>query len=189
MRTHPPKYMYKVRGDLFHLIIDGIDIDFASPYELYTYEHYMYVKQYLDYYTAEDVKGIEVMSTMKYSSKYTYRFVGPLAIPGNDFFVEVTTRGGSGPFLKKTPGLYIYRPLAFAPKKQFYSPRYIVKNDHGFVDARSTIYWTANVITDKDGKANVFFYTADKPGTYTLLIDGCDMNGNIESIRKKITVK
>ena len=188
-RSHPPRYMYKINFNLFHLIIDGINIDFGSPYELYTYDHYIYVKQYLDYYTAEDIKGIEVMSTAKYSTSYTRRFEGMLAIPFDQIFVEVTTRGGSGPFLKKTPGLYVYRPLAFAPKKQFYSPRYVTKNDHLFVDARSTIYWTANVITDKGGKAGISFYTADKPGTYTLLIDGCDMNGNVESIRKKITVK
>src|SRR6185437_13537970 len=170
-------------------IIDGIDIDYAYMGALDSYDHYLYVKQYLAYYTTEDIKGIEVMYSSKYGSTYAHTFVSPMASSFDHAFVEVTTRGGSGPFLTKTPGLYVYRPPTFAPQKQFYSPKYTTKNDHLLIDTRTTIYWTANIITDKDGKARFSFYTADKAGTYTLLMNGCDMNGNLESVRKKIVVK
>ena len=182
-------YGYTINFAFFHLIIDGINIDFGYQGPLYTYDHYKYVEQYLDYYKAEDIKGIEVMKSSKYTAKYKRNFLGNYDPIIEHAFVEVTTHGGAGPFLKKTPGLYMYRPMAFAPQKQFYSPKYIAKPDKLFLDTRSTIYWTANIITDKDGKARFSFYTADKPGTYTLLMDGCDMNGDLESIQRKMIVK
>jgi hypothetical protein len=45
------------------------------------------------------------------------------------------------------------------------------------------------VLTDKNGKARISFYTADKPGTYTLILEGSDMNGNIGSSRWTMTVQ
>ncbi len=182
-------YIYKIGFKYFHLIIDGVNIDFGNPYQLYTYNHYHYVKQYLDNYKAEDIKGIEMMISSKYVDKYKRYFLGNYDPEIEHVFVEVTTYAGTGPYLQKTPGMFIYQPLAFAPQKEFYLPKYTVKVDKLLPDTRSTIYWMANIITDKDGKAKLSFYTADKPGTYTLLMDGCDMNGNVESIRKKITIK
>jgi hypothetical protein len=38
------------------------------------------------------------------------------------------------------------------------------------------------------GKAVVSFYTSSKPGTYTVVIEGSDMNGHIVSTIKKIEV-
>lgn len=182
-------YSYFIRDQFFHLIIDGVDIDWAKQVQFGTYEYELYVKQFLDYYTAEDIKGIEVMQSAKYAGRYVQTFLGPFDIPFDNAFVEVTTYSGSGPYLKKTPGMYLYKPLPFCPQMQFYSPKYDLKNDTTFVDTRSTIYWTPNVITDKNGKATLSFYTADHAGSYTLLIEGTDMNGNIESTSQKIIVK
>ena len=47
------------------------------------------------------------------------------------------------------------------------------------IDARSTIYWDPDIITDKDGKASFEFYNADTKGTYRVVIEGIDDNGNI----------
>lgn len=182
-------YWYFIEDRFFHLIIDGVDIDWAKPVPFGTPDYQRYVKQFLDYYTAEDIKGIEVMKSSKYSGAYVQTFLGPWDLPWDNAFVEVTTYGGSGPFLKKTPGVYLYKPLAFCPQMQFYSPKYHSKDDTSFVDTRTTIYWAPNIITDKNGKAKLSFYTADHPGTYTVLIEGSDMNGNIESASQKITVR
>jgi hypothetical protein len=64
-----------------------------------------------------------------------------------------------------------------------------VKTRGHSIDARSTIYWKPDILTGKDGKARVSFYTADKPGTYTVILEGCDMNGHLTSIRRKMTVQ
>jgi len=55
-------------------------------------------------------------------------------------------------------------------------------------DLRSTIHWEPNVITDRDGKATVSFYSADKPADYTATIEGTDLNGNLGYSSKKIKV-
>ena len=56
------------------------------------------------------------------------------------------------------------------------------------MDTRTTLYWTPNVITDKAGSATVRFYTGDKNGTYTFIMQGSDMDGNLGALRGKITV-
>ena len=46
-------------------------------------------------------------------------------------------------------------------------------------DLRSTIYWNPNIITDKDGKASFEYFNADGKGTYRMVIEGIDADGNI----------
>ena len=74
--------------------------------------------------------------------------------------------------------LHIYKPLAPAYPKQFYRPKYAVK-DFTVPDLRSTIHWEPNIITNSEGKAFVSFYAADQPGSYTVIVEGSDMNGNL----------
>lgn len=108
------------------------------------------------------------MKSSKYAGRYVQSFLWPFDIPFDNAFVEVTTYGGSGPYLKKTPGMYLYKPLPFCPQMQFYSPKYNSKDDSSFVDPRSTIYWTSNIVTDKNRKATLSFYTADHAGSLHL---------------------
>jgi hypothetical protein len=135
-------------------------------------ERYTYIKNYLDYYTAEEIVGIEFMFNPKYNRAYTW------AIKAKEFdkyaFIEITTRSKRGPFMKVTPGTYLYKPLAFTMPKQFYSPKYTVKNKNTALgtDLRSTVHWEPKVITDASGKATVSFYTADKAVNYTVVMEG-----------------
>ncbi|MEN0056040.1 MAG: hypothetical protein AAGC65_20350 [Mucilaginibacter sp.] len=183
-------YLYFIHDQFLHFVIDGVNIDFAYPgFGTDPTDYLRYVKDYLDGYTAEDIKGIELMKSSKYVSAYFSHFLNPLDnITFDHAFIEITTYSGSGPFLKKTPGVYIYKPIAFAAQKEFYSPKYTIKTDRSLLDTQSTIYWSPNIITDK-GRAQFSFYTADKPSNYTLLMDGTDMNGNVIGIRQKIEVK
>lgn len=94
------------------------------------------------------------------------------------YMFDISTRGGKGPWVAQSPsGIYVYKPLPLYFGKEFYSPKYTVDKNLSQVDLRSTIYWNANVVTDKDGKAKVSFYTADLPGTYTIKIEGTDLAG------------
>ncbi|RZL50974.1 MAG: carboxypeptidase regulatory-like domain-containing protein [Pedobacter sp.] len=108
----------------------------------------------------------------------------------NYYFLDITTRGGKGPWIAPTPGRYIYRPLPIYIAKEFYSPKYAVK-DNSVQDYRSTIFWDANVVTDENGKAKISFYTADKPSTYTIKVEGTDLFGRFgyQGSRLKIVSK
>jgi hypothetical protein len=185
---------YFIYDKLISIFIDGLSIDkFFSPPdqrdkeddESYRYRlvsaRYIYIKNYLDYYTAEDVVGIEFMFNSKYNREYAWAIKqSPLKFD-KTAFIEITTRSKQGPFMKVTPGTYLYKPLAFTLPKQFYSPKYNVttKDTAPGTDMRSTIFWEPNIITDASGKATVSFYSADKTTDYSVIIEGTDMSGGL----------
>ncbi|MCY1529737.1 hypothetical protein D9M68_649010 [compost metagenome] len=172
---------FAVGFNVLKLIIDGIDVDFAySPDEdsKVPDEYYYFMKTYLDYYQAEDITGIEVMESKRNGSNYRFRFINPLD-EADYTFVEVTTKTGSGPFLKKANNMYLLRPLTYGDTKVFYSPRYTstTKTDKS-PDLRSTIFWQPNILSNDQGKAEVSFFSADRKGSYTVWVEGTDLQGN-----------
>jgi hypothetical protein len=178
---------YGINFLVTHLIIDGIEIDFFADGTL---SRELFYKQYLDYYDAEEIKGIEVMTSGKYQLNYSSRFINDPMSPFFDHtFIEVTTRGSQGPFMKKAVGTYVYRPMPYAIPKAFYTPKYKPGTVVDMTDIRSTIYWAPDVATDQNGKATVSFYTADNPGFYTITIEGCDMQGSVGTKTTTIKVK
>ncbi len=122
------------------------DIPFQTNHSLFTY------------LKAEDVKHIALHKRC------------------GSYLLEITTRSGSGPWIAKSAnGIYIYKPLPLSIGKQFYSPKYTPEKNSPTTDLRATIYWNANVVTDKAGKASVSFYAADLPGSYTVKVEGTDL--------------
>ncbi|MEJ5994911.1 hypothetical protein WG904_10825 [Pedobacter sp. Du54] len=107
----------------------------------------------------------------------------------NSFFLDITTRSGKGPWIAPTKGGYVYRPQPSYVPKEFYSPKYGVNKSLGLPDLRSTIFWDANVVTDENGKAKLSFYAADLPGSYTIKIEGTDLQGRFGYQKSTITIK
>jgi len=195
----PWRVGYMINAQEVHFIIDGIDLDYfynddgeLGPYDT---KRYQYINSYLDYFTAEDITGIELMSNDKYAANYDIEFdrYKDRMVPGrvNSFaYLEITTRAKQGPFMKVVPGTYLYKTLAFTLPKQFYSPKYSVKNKNTAIDTdlRSTIYWEPNIVTDKQGKATVSFYASDRPGSYTVIVEGSDLDGGMGSVVQKLVM-
>jgi hypothetical protein len=180
------KDWYFIKGKPIKFIVDG-----ASVYQVYTPSGAAFndITNYLKSHTAEDLKGIEVLSSTKYAMKYIPMAWGPIVSISDVAFVEITTRSGHGPDIDNTPGMYLYKPLAISWPKQFYKPKYTVNDTTKHLpDLRSTIAWEPNIITGADGKAMVWFYAADKPTTYTIITEGIDFNGNLGCKRQKITI-
>jgi len=96
--------------------------------------------------------------------------------------VLLTTFSGTGWHRINKPDVAFYRPLPVMYPQDFYRPKYVTANASDMnPDLRATIHWEPNVVTDAQGKANVSFYTADIPGSYTVTIEGSNMNGVIGS--------
>ena len=193
----PWRKSYTMRGQEVRFIVDGIDLDrsYDDRGELPPFDskRFLFVKNFLDYTTAEDITGIELMLNLKYTGNYS-RFEpnkDRMGRMGAFAYLEITTRTKQGPFNKFTPGTYLYKPIPFSLPKEFYSPKYTVKNKNIAVgaDLRSTIFWEPNIITDKDGKATVSFYSADKRAKYNILIEGADLGGQIGLGKGQITIK
>jgi hypothetical protein len=170
---------YFVKYKWARIFVDGIEIDPLITHPLTPYV--LNFTQFLESQTAEDIKGIEINLTSKYVTNYERRFGGyrdPIIL--QYAFIEVTTRSGHGPFIDNTPGIYLHKPLPLTWPKQFYKPKYTVNDiaKHS-PDLRSTIDWEPNVTTNANGEAKLWFYAADKPSIYTVIIEGTDMNGNL----------
>lgn len=132
------------------------------------------------------------MQTNKYTGKYGQEYIltaNAKASINAYAFIEVTTFSGNGAYLKHQTGIYLFKPLSFTSAAQFYSSAYRVMTDTTLADTRSTIYWNPNIITYKNGKATISFYTGPKAGRYTLLLEGTDLNGQFAGERKKITIE
>ena len=187
----PPHYprWYYINFKKIFFVIDGIMLN-----DTFESLDFMSLRIYLQSHNAEDIKGIEVMASLKYNAKYKGRFLPADSVmdldPHKDqAYIEITTRSGHGPIIDNTPGMYLYKPLALSWPKQFYKPKYTVKNNVGRLpDLRSTIDWEPNIVTDKNGEATVSFYAADRPTTYTIIIEGTDFNGNLGFKTQKITI-
>lgn len=179
---------YYVDFSKVKLVIDGTDVDFFfDPYG--SIDHFQFIKNYLDYYSAEDIKGIEVMRSAGYFNSYRVEYLDPRDI--TDYvFLEVSTRTGQGPFLKKSGNLYLHKPMDYGDNKTFYSPKYTIQNRADKKpDFRSTLYWSPNLLTDNNGTGTFSFFSADKKGSYTIWIEGSDMEGNMGFKTMKLEIK
>ncbi len=184
--TSSDNMRYVMMNRFIHLVIDGLDIHEIGSTE----------EDYMDYITAEDIKGIEIMESTKYAMAYDDSIIKKLVgCPSKDcppppVYLEVTTRSGNGAFMRKTPGIFLYRPLAYSFPDEFYRPRYPIREENPpLADMRSTIHWQPDIITDQKGKARVSFYSADQKGSYTLILEGADMAGRIGFKRQKIRIE
>lgn len=180
-----------VNSDMARFVFDGVEIDFFyEPSSIIgdQQEYYNFVKSFLDYYYAEDIRGIEILAS-GYSFSYKSKFKNPL--DENTYtFIEITTKSGAGPFLKKSANMFMLKPINYGSDKVFYSPKYASKTTSNTLpDYRSTIYWNPNVVTNAAGEASFSFYAADKKGTYTVWLEGTDTDGNFGYSTLKLTIK
>lgn len=98
----------------------------------------------------------------------------------------ITTRSNAGLTATSSIGTYAFRPLPIQVPKVFYAPKYNVKSNRANVS--STIYWEPNLITDVNGSAKLSFFAAGHPGSYTVIIEGTDMQGHFGVTTGKIIV-
>jgi len=190
---------YLLQNAEVKFVIDGMDVDFfysETPGLSDINDHGNYLKNQLQHFTAEDIKGIEVMSSIGFTERYKSRYMSTeermaLSQKGRDVaYIEITTRGGHGPLQKKTPGTYVYKPIPFVWPRTFYRPRYIATDvNQPMKDLRATIHWVPDVVTDENGKARVSFYAADQAGTYTAVIAGSDMLGGIGCQQQQLEIR
>ncbi|MBS1527714.1 MAG: hypothetical protein JST19_18860 [Bacteroidetes bacterium] len=126
----------------------------------------------------DDIYSIEVLRSGIARSIYGSSIAGGGAL-------VVTTRREADPkyVTSQTPaGLITYPFQGYHKARVFYSPRYDrPKAENDPPDTRTTIYWSPNIITDKNGKASFEYYNADTKGTYRVVVEGIDDQGRIGS--------
>jgi hypothetical protein len=76
-------------------------------------------------------------------------------------------------------------------QREFYSPAYETKEqlEKRIPDFRNTLLWSPDIITDRDGKTMIQFYTSDRPGKYIVVLQGMSAGGNFVSAHTFFEVK
>ena len=81
-----------------------------------------------------------------------------------------------------------YEGLQF--QREFYSPIYETTEERNsrIPDLRNVLYWSPDILTDREGRQQLSFYTSDLPGRYTILLQGITAEGKASSVRTSFSV-
>jgi TonB-dependent SusC/RagA subfamily outer membrane receptor len=140
------------------LIVDGVTMDPGD----------------LKYLKADDIEAIEILTSGMNTAVY-----GSNGAAG--VIVITTKRGGEDVILPgPTPGTVTYLAKGYYKSRDFYSPKYeAVAGNEEKASFTTTVFWKPDIITDKDGKASLEFFNADSKGTYRVVVEGIDSDGNL----------
>jgi hypothetical protein len=151
--AHPCAYV-NGKPSTVKVLLDGIKIDDDT----------------FDTLPPDIIESVEVLKGMEYRSVYGFEGSTPLLL--------INTKKGSYAAIT-SPNMATYMPKGYYKAREFYSPDYNVLKNKPTEDLRTTIYWNPNVATDKDGNATLEYFNADARGTYRVVIEGIDENGNV----------
>ncbi len=130
-----------------------------------------------------DASLVETVEVLKYAGTSLY------GVEGANGVLIITTRQEKGSFSNiAAVGVLPIAPMGFYQARTFYSPKYDYNNTMQ-PDGRSTIYWNPEIKPGKDGNASCSYYNADGTGTYKVVIEGIDSDGNIGRSVYRYTVK
>lgn len=96
--------------------------------------------------------------------------------------ISIYSYTGKGPnYIRKNRGIDTFYTQGFAPKVEFYTPKYENTNEYNWniPDLRSVVYWNPNLETDKEGNAKVEYYNGDNTEEMLIIVEGITKNGKI----------
>lgn len=122
-----------------------------------------------------DVQAIEVLRNAGSVGIYGGR-------GGNGVIIVTTKRGDeneyTGPITGR--GIKVLYPKGYLKARTFYSPRYDkVAENKQLADLRTTIFWKPDVLTRSNGKTSFEYFNAGTKGSYRVVVEGIDTDGNI----------
>lgn len=127
----------------------------------------------LDFISASDVETVEFFYNAN-AALYGVR--------GGHGVIVITTkvRGGLTEEEITSTGILPISVPGFYKARVFYSPKYENLEQAGNrPDLRSTIYWQPELVTDKNGQAVFNYFNADGMGSYRIVVEGIDEDGNL----------
>jgi hypothetical protein len=131
---------------------------------------------YLQNIPPTTIGSVEVLRTIGNTAIYGSR-------GGGGILLITTRRGGDYSTNLATlysPGIMTYTPKGFYSARQFYSPAYgDPKTNTVIADLRTTIHWAPAIFTDNDGNASFEYFNAGNKGTYRVVVEGINNDGNI----------
>ena len=129
----------------------------------------------VDYLSPASVETVEIL---KYNNGAIY------GLNSNGGVMVITTRqGGSSSNVESnemSPGIFSIHSNGYYKAREFYSPSYdVAKTLNNLPDNRTTVFWKPDVTTAANGNASFKYFNADGTGTYRVVVEGIDVNGDI----------
>ncbi|MFA6275119.1 MAG: TonB-dependent receptor plug domain-containing protein [Pedobacter sp.] len=157
-------YSMRANGGAMSIVLDGMNM--GSEF-------------HLDEIVVQDIESVEVLKSIANTAIY--------GSGGSSGVIIITTKRGAGTesnYNRYAPGIVTYAPKGYFQIRQFYSPKYDATPDPK-PDLRTTVYWNPHLVSDPTGKAVLNYFNTDQAGTYRIVIEGIDVDGNLA--RKVVT--
>ena len=114
-----------------------------------------------------------------------------LGMRGGGGAVIITLKKGSLSIMKNDrPNIKKLTVRGYDVPSEFYSPKYETRAqiESPAPDLRTTLFWRADVKVN-EGLGSFEFYSADKPSTYTIIVEGIGSKGELIRAQKQIKVE
>jgi hypothetical protein len=170
LREYVPGVMVRKRRDGFHFIL--LDHVTRGVFD----EDPLILLDGIPVFDVDKIMAFDPLKVRKLEVLNRRYYMGVLSPPG---VVSYTTYGGDlGGFQLDPRVVQIdYDGLQF--QREFYSPSYesTRQRDSRLPDQRQLLFWAPAVITGKDGKQHLEFFTSDQAGDYEVVVEGMTNNG------------
>ncbi len=129
-----------------------------------------------------DIQAIASIPPQTVANIDVVKGAGAIIMGGSSAINIITKRGGPSKDVSNvaSPGVLVEKVVGFAPKRQFYAPRFDAATPDERVrpDFRATLHWAPMLRTDATGKATTSFFTSDAKTTLRLVVQGATKAGH-----------
>ena len=108
-----------------------------------------------------------------------------------DGIISCNTYQGDISGLTLDPNAYTVDYDGWQFHREFYSPLYDTRDEKEsrIPDLRNVLYWSGDILTDRQGKQRVTFFSSDMPGRYWTILQGITSDGKAGSAVAAFTVQ
>jgi hypothetical protein len=163
------KLINKFRGQPFEnkplVLVDGVPI--------YDFEKVLSIN-------SKEIERADIINTRYFYSENVF-----------DGIVSFITKKGNLSAIEFDNSIFRQVYEACVVQNEFYSPDYStdsLKNNR-IPDYRNTLYWAPDLLTGKDGKTEIEFFTSDESADYTIVVEGLSADGKTGSSSVTFFVK
>lgn len=161
VRKQQDKFIYKVKNQAYNDFFENDPLVLLDGVPVFDINKLMA-------YDPLKIKKLNVVTQRYFSGTEVF-----------DGIISYDTYKGDLDGYELDPNALILEYPGFQLHREFYSPLYDTKekSESRLPDFRNLLYWSPDIKPDKNGKAQISFYTSDKQGKYAVVIQGIDSNG------------
>jgi hypothetical protein len=117
---------------------------------------------------SKDIERVDIINTRYFYSENVF-----------DGIVSFITKKGNLSAMEFDNSIFRQEYEGCQVHEKFYSPDFssVTSKESRIPDFRNTLYWNPDVHTDRNGKAEVEFFTSDESSDYSIVVEGITSDG------------